>query len=70
VYISVFYLLAAVILGSVVVTLWVAWLLKKDENGSTWIKRWAPYWDTRHRPWYILLSTMKLPLDQTLAVLH
>lgn len=41
VYISVFYLLAAIILGSVVVTLWVAWLLKKDENGSTWIKRWV-----------------------------
>jgi hypothetical protein len=38
-YISVFYILAAMIFSSIGLTLWVAWLLKKDENGNPWIKR-------------------------------
>lgn len=40
-FIAVFYVLAAVVLVSLTLTVWVAVILKKDETGSVWLRRWV-----------------------------
>lgn len=38
-YVAVFYVLSGVVLVALGLTVWIAVILKKDENGGVWIKR-------------------------------
>jgi hypothetical protein len=38
-YITVFYVLVALVAACLALTVWVAVVLKKDEGGGTWLKR-------------------------------
>lgn len=38
-FIAVFYVLAAVVLVSLVLTVWVAVILRKDDSGNVWLRR-------------------------------
>jgi hypothetical protein len=38
-YVTVFYVISAIVLLALSLTVWIAVILKKDENGGVWLKR-------------------------------